>query len=49
MGKVFITSQPLKAKGCEGIIFTHVAWLGRWMMGKTLSGLYLRNHRVYTW
>ena len=37
---------PTALKGCQGIVFTHgVQMCGR-AAGKSLSGLYLRNHKV---
>ena len=39
-------------KGCRGIIFTHVVWMGRQAAGKSLSRLNLRNRKMYevdTW
>ena len=39
------TPQPLK--DCRGIGFTHAVWMGGWVAGKSLSGLYLRNRKVY--
>ena len=34
-------------KGCRGVVFTHGVQMGGWAAGKSLSGLYLRNHKVY--
>ena len=49
--KVF---YPIALKGCQGVVFTHNVrmggWAGRqvggWLAGKSLSRLYLRNHKV---
>ena len=41
---------PTALKGCRGIVFTHGVRMGgragRQAAGKSLSGLYLRNHKV---
>ena len=36
---------PTALKGCRGIVFTHRVRMGGWV-GKSLSGLYLRNRKV---
>ena len=40
----FLTIEVVK--GCWGIIFTHGVQMGGWAVGKSLSGLYLRNHKL---
>ena len=37
---------PTALKGCQGIVFTHGVRMGRPAAGKSLSRLYLRNHKV---
>ena len=36
---------PTVLNGCRGIVFTHGIRMGMWA-GYSLSGLYLRNHKV---
>ena len=46
----FIGFYPTALKGRRGIVFTHGVRMGGraggWAAGKSLSGLYLRNHKV---
>ena len=37
---------PTALKGCRGIVFTHGVQMGGRAVGKSLSGLYLRNRKV---
>ena len=37
---------PTALKGCQGIVLTYGVWMGRRAVAKSLSGLYLRNHKV---
>ena len=34
-------------KGCRGIVFTHDVWMGRRVLGRSFSGLYLRVTLTY--
>ena len=43
---------PTALKGCRGIVFPHRVRMGGRVAGKSLSGLYLRNCKVWevdTW
>ena len=40
------SSYPTALKGCRGIVFTHGVRIGGRALGKSLSGLYLRNRKV---
>ena len=42
----FLHFYPTALKGCRGIVFTHGVRMGRRAVGRNLSGLYLRNHKV---
>ena len=43
----YFSFYPTALKGCRDIVFTRGVWMGgqagAWPMGKSLSGLYLKN------
>ena len=41
-----INFDPTARKGYQGVDFTQVVRMGRGVVGKSLSGLYLRNCKV---
>ena len=43
---ILIAFHPTALKGCQGIVFTHGVQMGGRAVGKSLSGLYLRNRKV---
>ena len=50
--KVYLHFYPTALKGCRGIVFTHGVRMGGRAAGNSLSGLYLRNRKVWevdTW
>ena len=44
--KIGLSFYPTALKNCWGIVFTHGVWMGGRALGKSLSGLYLRNRKV---
>ena len=45
MARKLVSLCPTAFKGYVGIVFTHGIRMGR-AVGKSLSGLYLRNHNM---
>ena len=41
-----VSFYPKALQGCRCIVFTHGVRMGGRAVGKSLSGLYLRNHKV---